>query len=923
MSMIRLVAAAAVGALLVSCGPSAPRFAITSAERRGVLQSNGMRFVIMPDATTKLAEVDIRYDVGSREDPPGKAGLAHLVEHLMFQVRPDGPETPPMFQTIIQLATEFNAYTEWDRTHYFMTSPVGNLDAMLKIEAMRMFYGCQNIPEKEFEREREVVRNEIRNQSSADNFVVQLVEKAIYPPGHAYSRLIGGDDEQIASASLQDACNFMKDYYAPERATLIVAGGVDVDETIKDIEKWYGKIPRRQAKPRVEVTPFVAEHTKKEIEADVERPSVWIGWALPASNTPEGEAAQFGLGQLIGRMAEAASDYDFAYNVEPAVIGGQLAPLFLIRIELKGMDKLDEALEFAQKSAKQAYRGFDEGSYQDFEELKAREKQSFIESIEKLSARTNEEANLVQFTRDFDFNSDQMYLFHHLDTIEKFDIGNVGSAVKKALDWDKAAIVVVKPSATGVKGDTRAKVSISGKSDAAFTDPPVDPSEAMHPIKVGTELSSLANATHFKLGNGMDVVMLQVKSMPLAAAQLIFKNAGDASTPDNPALASAAASFLHLPPDAEVFARTGIRVRCGSTEDATMCGTHGVNIYLDVMLKGLERQITAGDYSQEQIERWQKSVREDWKLQTTQEENEFYRQIYTALYGPNHPYTKTLITTPDAAAKVHRDALDSFRKNHFTAGNASLVVVGDFDLKYAEKLVRSTFGDWSTGTIDKPVDPTPYKRTGPAFVGVTRKKDSQQVVVALGYPAPAGIDGQEGARRVLAEMLNIRSGDIRFKLGSTYGLAIGKSTHKGPSAYMMRGSGGFALGGTVDAERAGESIKVLREDIDALRHGDRFDEHFVRARRKILSQLLGESTVTTELAARLVQVENYGLQPNFYNTLLQQVAAVSPAQVKALIAHELDPNNEVLVILGDKTHVDKTFADAGIKDVKIVEPEYK
>jgi zinc protease len=907
----------------MSCGPQAPRFAITSAERRGVLQSNGLHFVIMPDATTKLAEVDIRYDVGSREDPQGKAGLAHLVEHLMFQVRPDGPETPPMFQTIMQLATEFNAYTEWDRTHYFMTSPNTNLDSMLKIEAMRMFYGCQNIPEKEFEREREVVRNEIRNQSGADSFVVQLVEGAIYPKNHAYSRLVGGDDREIASATLEDACNFMKDYYAPERATLIVAGGVDVDETVKDIEKWYGKIPKRQAKPRVEVTPFVAEHTRKEIDADVERPSVWIGWALPASNTPEGEAAQFGVGQLIGRMAEAASDYNFAYSVEPAVLGGQLAPLFLIRIELKGMDKLDEALEFAQKSAKQAYRGFDEGSYQDFEEEKAREKQSFIESIEKLSARTNEMGDLVQFTKDFDFNSNQMYMFHHLDQIEKFDISAVGSAVKKALDWDKAEIIVVKPSKTGVKGDTRANVAISGKSDAAFTDPEVDPTEAKHPVKVGGELSSLANAQHFKLGNGMDVVLLQVKSMPLAAAQLIFKNAGDASTPDNPALAGAAAAFLHLPPDAEIFRKTGIRVRCGSSEDATTCGTRGVNIYLDVMLQGLERQITAGSYEQESIEQWQKETRESWKLQSTQEENEYYRQIYTALYGPNHPYTKTLITTPDAASKVHRDALDAFRKNHYTAGNASLIVVGDFDLKYAEKLVRSTFSGWSTGTVDKPVDPTPFKRTGAEFVGVTRKKDSQQVVATLAYPAPAGIDGQEGARLVLAEMLNIRSGDIRFKLGSTYGLAIGKSTHKGPSAYMMHGSGGFELGGTIDAERAGESIKVLREDIDALRHGDRFDEHFVRARRKILSSLLGESTVTAELAARLSKIENYGLQPNFYNTLLQQVAAVSPAQVKALLAHELDPNNEVLVILGDKAHVDKTFADAGIKEVKIVEPEYK
>src|SRR5439155_25050146 len=117
-------------------------------------------------------------------------------------------------------------------------------------------------------------------------------------------------------------------------------------------------------------------------------------------------------------------------------------------------------------------------------------------------------------------------------------------------------------------------------------------------------------------------------------------------------------------------------------------------------------------------------------------------------------------------------------------------------------------------------------------------------------------------------------------------------------------------------------IKALREGLDALRAGDHFDEDFVRARRRILSNLLGSSTVTNELAFRLGLISIFGLDGNHYNTLLQQIAAASPAQIKMLIKTELDPNNEVLVVLGDKAHLEKTFADAGIKDVKIVEPEY-
>src|SRR5262249_47724372 len=159
-------------------------------------------------------------DVGSREDPQGKAGLAHLVEHLMFQMRPDGPNTAPIFQTLLDMSTFMNAFTQWDATHYWTTVRPDNFDSMLKIEAMRMFYaadlpgtpespgfGCSTVPKNEFERERDVVRNEIRAGSRPEIYVQQLVTQAMYPQGHAYQRDIGGNDQNIASAQLKDACD--------------------------------------------------------------------------------------------------------------------------------------------------------------------------------------------------------------------------------------------------------------------------------------------------------------------------------------------------------------------------------------------------------------------------------------------------------------------------------------------------------------------------------------------------------------------------------------------------------------------------------------------------------------------------------------------------------------------------------------------
>ncbi len=185
-----------------SCNPEVPKFAFNTAERRGTL-ANGLRFVVMPDLTTKLVEVDVRYDVGSREDPIGKSGLAHLVEHLMFQARPDGPTSPPLFKAIMDRSTFFNAYTNWDTTHYMTQSQAFNLDAMLKIESMRMYYAADVLSDDHAGR----VRTRARGRAQRDPRAIERGGLRVpqldrwlrcIRRGTRTSAMIGGNDAQIA-----------------------------------------------------------------------------------------------------------------------------------------------------------------------------------------------------------------------------------------------------------------------------------------------------------------------------------------------------------------------------------------------------------------------------------------------------------------------------------------------------------------------------------------------------------------------------------------------------------------------------------------------------------------------------------------------------------------------------------------------------
>lgn len=903
--------------LLVACPSPPPRTSFSYTELRSKLP-NGLRYVIMPDATTTQVEVDIRYDVGSREDPPGKAGIAHLVEHLMFQQRPDGPDTAPLMKSINQLTTFFNAYTNWDTTHYMMASRADQLDALLKIEAMRMFFRCQTISEDEFQREREVVRNEIRQRTGTpEGRIWDLVLAEVYPKNHAYARMIGGDDTNLSSITLQDSCDFMKKYYTPDRATVIVAGGVDPNETAKLIKKWFGPIEPLKGAPRVEVAPVNRVTTgRAEYELDIERPVVVVAWPLPASNTPEGRAVRFGIGSTWFETAIKADDYNFAYSVEPVVLGGQLAPVFGLAIELKGMDKLGEALDFVQKAAKSAHRGLDGGTWEQLEEEKARQKASFLESLEQLTSRTNTMGELVQFDNETDFDSSDVYLMKEMKRSVDFDGSYAAGQVKKALDWDKAKVIVFKASKTGIRGDKRTKLKFETKSHDKKEIPEVDPREAKVPLKVAADFKVFEAVRRFEMSNGMKVVLLPLETpFPLVSASLIF-DVGDVHSGGVPGLASYAARFRRLPRDAERFFRAGINAGGGTTSDHTIFSSGGLDIYLPEIVAALERIIAAGEYSQEGIEGFQKNFKEGFARRDRQQDFEFRRQLLQAIYGPDHAYTKNALLTPESVTQIGRDRLEDFRRTHYTAGNATLVIAGKFDrpVEKVEELVRSTFGSWDRSRVDEPIPPDQRPRTAAEVIGVVGD-ELPQMRVAMAYPAPAGIDGQEAARQVLAEMLNLRMGDIRFKLGSTYGVYAGRSPRVGPTAYQM--------GGTVDAPRAGESLKAMRDGIESLRQGVNFDVDFVRARRALIENLLGQSTVSGEMVWRLGTIEMFGLQPNYYDQLIKQIAAVSPAQVKMLITKELEPKNEIIVCIADRPTLERAFSEAGLEQVKIVEPDYR
>jgi zinc protease len=895
-------------AAVVACGARPPKFAVHHTEQRGKLDGNGLRFVIMPDAASRMVEVAVRYEVGAADDPPGKSGLAHLVEHLMFQTRPDGTEARPLLYFVDQVAIRWNAYTSADSTHYMTLGPGRSADALVQLEAMRLFYGCEGISEAEFLREREVVRNEVRQRiGTPEGAIEPLLLGFLYADDHPYRHSVGGTDEELASITLADACAFIADYYVPSRATVVVAGDVEVDDAIKSVTKWFGKLPARTGAARRQVPAVELELERREVAVDLERPIVAVSWQLPARSSTMADAVIEEMMSRLSWVRGAGLTYGFATRIGLVLLGGRSAPVLTLLIEVDDEDDVGQALEFTWKAT------LHDSPYIDEDWTKSQMKTSYIMSLEPLEARAILVADEIQFTTGVEFLSRSSYVFAGLDAIEALDLYAVQAAAKAILAKPRAQVTVFRANRRGIKGDPRSSFALE-PIDHQLGEPDVDPADARRKVELpASGPSAIAGAERLELSNGLRVVLLPVPDAPLPVVTMqVVIGVGDAATPDAPWIPEATADFSMAPRAyRQRMSRGGVRVGCTTTLDHTTCTGEAISVYLPDMITGLEKTLSYGSYDQRAIEKAQEVEREQLKRRRQRVLDELIRQEVGAIYGAEHPYARAATASARAAGAFGRDDLLAFRDKHYTAANTTVVIAGAFDRAAALKAIEGSFGEWKRGAADPAISAPAAARTGPSFVGVIRE-DRPQMDIAIAYPSAAGIGGQHAARLVMTQMLAAEAWRLRDTLGVTYGTSVRRDDRRGPTFYEVRTA--------VDIARAGEALTALRTGIDALRRGDDFEVRFVRARRKVVQRLLGEDDGSLALARKLSTIARFDVAPGYFEQLLVQAAALSTRQLKEIIEGELAPEGETVVLSADRATLVAAFEAAGITDYKLVEP---
>ena len=259
---------------------------------------NGMRLVLDEDHRSPVISVNLSYRAGSKDDPPGRAGFAHLFEHLMFQGSKHVAKGEFDKYLAHAGALTHNAYTDFDRTVYVETVPSNQLELAMWLESDRMGFLLDRLDEANFANERNVVKNEYRQhyENVPAGLVWSITQAELYPEPHPYHRLPIGSPDDLDRASIDDVRAFFRKYYAPQNATLVLVGDLNPEAASKVVQTYFNALPSlrdsasakssRAAAANVPHSLLQGERTI-EVEANVDEPMLVVSWIEPAQLTPE------------------------------------------------------------------------------------------------------------------------------------------------------------------------------------------------------------------------------------------------------------------------------------------------------------------------------------------------------------------------------------------------------------------------------------------------------------------------------------------------------------------------------------------------------------------------------------------------------------------------------------------------------------
>lgn len=880
----------AIAVVLVSaCGligptppPQPPRQTSMGLSISGLQLTNGLRVVLVQDPRAREIQVTMRYQVGTIDDPPGQAGVAHLVEHLMFQQILGGKT---LFSKLEDDATFFTGLTSLDATTYIERASPTHLEEMLSIEAVRVGFRCTSVTDAVFVRERAVVMNELALRGEVRELALAL-QDSVYPEGHPYRHGIA-TTASIATITRDQACAFADAHYAPGNAVLVVSGNLGAKTLETALGKFIAKVAKRDVAAPTQVPLVVPTGVQTRVPGPVDDEVLIVAWALPRDLAERAKVR--GLMSVLRDVVDAR----IKGWVGIVPFGGIRAPMLALVVIPTTGETTAQALGGVKEALADlptAFRSL--GKIQLGEATFDRIRQTAIyAAYASLDDRAERDIDLAGYVLDgVDPTEAVGEQFRGLREMNRNDAAQVAEEV---LRLDRAMVVVMHP--TGAKKLGRTPEIHAEIHDMGQRRDLADPAEAHRPATGELPPRTLPEVTTRVLPNGLKIVLMPVTSVPTVDVRLVF-NAGTADEPaDRRGAALLAGYELSWSPryfnDYLAFTAAGGTDGVHVGFDVTTFEARGLDMHIDVLLAGLRRWVRDGRYDSGS-EMVTQGLRHAAKLGG--DLGVFTDTWRAALYGEGHPYVEGGLARR-ASKMLEPEHAKDFRAAHFTPDNATLVISGRFNAPLVEQWINFLFADW-TGRAERRT----AVATAPRVASLAIDADTAQVGVAIAIRAGIHPRAQQ---LIGAEMLDEIAGDVRHQLGASYSLNASLVEQRLATTYDVLGF--------IDASRTREAIELLRTRIAQLRGDpDLAARAFVAARGRVLTQLAASEGTASQLAGRVQHDVELGRPPLSDLATAVEVQQLTIDAMGPTLA-ELDLGTATILMMGPAADVDAAFAVLG------------
>ena len=898
---------------------------------------NGLQVVLHEDKSDPIVSVAIQYHVGSAREKPGKTGFAHLFEHMLFQ-RSEHLGRNEFFKKIGELGGSFNGATGPDGTVYYETVPRDALEKVLWMESDRMGFFINTVTRKGLEREIDVVSNEKRqNENRPFGQSNGMMLKQFYPEGHPYRWPVIGSIADLHGATVDDIKQFYRKYYAPNNATLVVAGDFDRREVEAMIRKYFGEIPAREEVEPVRPIPVQLEKTSKYVLEDrfANAPGLEMNFSGAEQFHPDAYPLRI-LALLLSYGKNApfykvlVEDNKLASYVNVASSSLELSGQ--VSVSVKAYKETD--LNTVYRGIQEAFERFEQEGIRDndLERMKIMQETMLYNVMMSLESKTQALARNNVFAG----RPDQMVIdLAHYQAVTKEEVMRVYRKYVRGKHFVALSTVPQGQTSLALTGsvvvrpdeDSPVGQKLVADEGAVTDDDPYEYTPSVFdrsvepPLLANTPESAMPPVWTGEMSNGMKVKGMAYTELPVVQFA-VYLNSGMLCEPKGKSgLARLTAAVLNCgtrtktPEELEVaLGLLGARVSFGvSTERMQLSGSCLKKNFPQV-LRLVEEMLLEPRGDETALELARKRMIGNIRQSSTEPKvlaRHVFRQM---MYGPENVLSNSALASEKEVAAITMEDIKTFYKTHIVPGQATFDFVGGYEKKEVMKFLQPLARTWTTGGASQ-------ERLNLNFMAPQAKvyfvdyPGAKQSYILLGCPAMPKASNDYYPAKMVNQLLGASSNALLFDVlrlqhGYTYG------------AYSFFDCGKYAnefrATSSVQAAYTLEAMQLFKSCIST--YGEQFTEQsLVKTKDAMFKENAAAFEMPDARLDLLSEMTVDGLPVDDLKRQEQLLKRMTLPEAKACIRNWLDYDRMFFVVVGDAASQLDRIRKSGLGEVKVVD----